>query len=311
MTVTVPPTAGPVVAEVEVAHVQRLCPSFVRVTFAGPALADVGVDGPLLDRRIKLVLPAPGAAPPAVDLEHPDGWYAAWLALSEEVRGSMRTYTVRSLHGSGASTRLVVDLVVHAHGELGPGCRWALTAAPGDRVLLVGPRLGCDFGGIEFDPGRAGRLLLVGDETAAPAIASIVESLPAGTSGRAYLEVPTSADVLDVRPPRGVRVVWLPRNGAAHGEPVIGSVASLFGLGATPGPVAVGPELWETPTYSGTGEPVEDDSPDGPDEGLYAWVAGEAGMVARVRRMLVDEVRLPRRQVAFMGYWRQGVAMRG
>ena len=80
MTVTVPPLA-PVVAQVEVVHVQRLCPSFVRVTFGGAALADFGVRGPLLDQRIKLVLPSPGSPPPAVDLAHPDGWYAAWLAL--------------------------------------------------------------------------------------------------------------------------------------------------------------------------------------------------------------------------------------
>jgi NADPH-dependent ferric siderophore reductase len=299
MTVTVPPLA-PVVAEVEVVHVQRLCPSFVRVTFDGAALADFGVRGPLLDQRIKLVLPAPGAPPPAVDLEHPDGWYAAWLALPEAERGSMRTYTVRALHGSGVGTRLVVDIVVHAHGTLGPGCRWALTAARGDRVLLVGPRMGTDFGGIEFDPGRAGRLLLVGDETAVPAIASILESLPAGTSGRAYLEVPTSDDLLDLRPPRGMRVVWLPRNGVEHGEPTLGSVSALFGLtGASPyDEVGELDDLWETPESS-------------PEEGLYAWVAGESGMVARVRRLLVTQVGLPRRQVAFMGYWRQGVAMRG
>ena len=224
----------------------------------------------------------------------------------------MRTYTVRALHGSGVETRLVVDVVVHEHGDLGPGCRWALAASPGDRVLLVGPRRGVEFGGIEFDPGRAGRLLLVGDETAVPAVASILESLPAGTSGRAYLEVPTSADILDVRPPRGLRLVWLPRNGAPPGEPTIGSVASLFGLGPTRSgnddDVEAGDDLWETPTYSASGEDVSGGSPE---EGLYAWVAGESRTVARVRRLLVSEVGLPRRQVAFMGYWRQGVAMRG
>ncbi len=306
---TVIPQTAPVVAEVEVVHVQRLCPSFVRVTFGGVALADVGVRGPLLDQRIKLVLPEPGCLPPSVDLAHPDGWYAAWLALPEAERGSMRTYTVRALHGSGAGARLVVDIVVHAHGEPGPGCRWALTASRGDRVLLIGPRLGTEFGGIEFDPGRAGRLLLVGDETAAPAIASILESLPAGTSGRAYVEVPTSADILDVRPPRGMRLVWLPRNGVGHGEPTLGSVSSLFGLAASTGDVGeVGTDLWETPAYSSSGEDVVGGSPE---EGLYAWVAGESRLVARVRRLLVNDVGLPRRQVAFMGYWREGVAMRG
>lgn len=104
--------------------------------------------------------------------------------------------------------------------------------------------------------------------------------------------------------------MWLPRNGAPLGEPTLGSVASLFGLGATPASDAVelGEDLWETPTYSASGEDVSGGTPE---EGLYAWVAGEFRTVARVRRVLVDEVGLPRRQVAFVGYWRQGVAMRG
>ena len=47
-----------------------------------------------------------------------------------------------------------------------------------------------------------------------------------------------------------------------------------------------------------------------PVHGLYAWVAGEAGTVTRLRRTLVRDAGLHRSQVAFMGHWRQGVAMR-
>ena len=46
-----------------------------------------------------------------------------------------------------------------------------------------------------------------------------------------------------------------------------------------------------------------------PDQGLYAWVAGESALVRATRRILVTDVGMPRRQVAFMGYWRHGVAM--
>ncbi len=169
---------------------------------------------------------------------------------------------------------------------------------------------------------RAGRVLLVGDETAAPAIASILESAPVGTSGCAYLEVPTSADVLDVRTPPGLRLVWLPRNGADHGERALAAVRGLFGLptigsGSAGLPVAASAtpppgeqdtveDVWETPGCSTSGEPVVEGEPD---QGLYAWVAGESGLVRAARRVLVSEVGLPRRQVAFMGYWRHGVAM--
>ena len=44
--------------------------------------------------------------------------------------------------------------------------------------------------------------------------------------------------------------------------------------------------------------------------GLGALVlAGESTMVTRLRRALVTEAGVDRRQVAFMGYWRRGVAM--
>jgi NADPH-dependent ferric siderophore reductase len=43
---------------------------------------------------------------------------------------------------------------------------------------------------------------------------------------------------------------------------------------------------------------------------LYAWIAGEAGVVTALRRHVVREVGMDRREVAFMGYWRRGGAMR-
>ena len=44
--------------------------------------------------------------------------------------------------------------------------------------------------------------------------------------------------------------------------------------------------------------------------GTYAWIAGESTVVTGLRRHLVNELGFDRRQVAFMGYWRRGVAMR-
>ena len=42
---------------------------------------------------------------------------------------------------------------------------------------------------------------------------------------------------------------------------------------------------------------------------IYAWIAGESGVVTGLRRVLVKDLEVDRRQVAFMGYWRRGVAM--
>jgi NADPH-dependent ferric siderophore reductase len=46
-------------------------------------------------------------------------------------------------------------------------------------------------------------------------------------------------------------------------------------------------------------------------DGLYAWIAGESKVVTGLRRALVSDLGLNRSQVAFMGYWRRGVPMRG
>ena len=319
MTATVSPSVPFVLDEVEVVGVERLSPGFVRLLLGGPAVADIGVDGPFLDQRIKLLLPGPSGALPRLDPHHPDGWYAPWLALPETERGHLRTYTVRALRPGPSGPVLVVDVVVHEPGPgtpQGPGCRWAASARAGDRVVVVAPRRGLPFGGIEFDPGDAGRVLLVGDETAVPAIASILEALasePTGVSGAAYLEVPSTDDVLDLVAPPGLRVTWLPRHGGEHGVRATAAVAALFGLpGSVPvhaQPADAPDDVWETPTYSASGEPVDGPRAHDTTGELYAWVAGESGMVRALRRLLVQDAAMPRRQVAFMGYWRRGVAM--
>ena len=297
--------------EVEVRRVERLSPSFVRVELGGPALADFGVDGPLWDQRIKLIFPGSSGRVPTFGGDA-ESWYAAWLDLPEAERGHMRTYTVRDVRGHGVDTRLVVDLVLHlADGADGPGSRWAATVQPGDRLVTVAPRRGEPFGGIEFVPGAAQRLLLVADETAVPAVSAILEQLPPGARGTAFLEVPVTGDVLDLDPPVGVELVWLPRDGAPLGERLHAAVADHLGAPALPNEVAadeIDPDLWETPTYSSSGEEIA--SAASPHGDLYAWIAGESGVVTGLRRHLVRGLGIDRRQVAFMGYWRQGVAMR-
>ncbi|GAA4374064.1 siderophore-interacting protein [Nocardioides caricicola] len=303
--------------EVEVVRVERLSPSFVRVELGGACLAEFGVDGPLYDQRIKLVFPGvPGGPVPSFEGVN-DSWWETWLSRPEEERGHMRTYTVRDVVGEGGDTRLVVDIVVHedAHGDVGPGCDWALRAAVGDRVVVLGPRRGEQYGGIEFVPGAAARLLLVGDETAVPAICAILAQLPVDATGAAYLEVPTAADIQTVQHPEGVAVTWLAREGAAHGAGLHAAVLEHLGAGGAvtlEEPEEVDPDLWETPTYSSSGEDVEAAQlVVGHDLGdLYAWIAGESGLVTGLRRALVKDLGMDRRQVAFMGYWRRGVAMR-
>jgi NADPH-dependent ferric siderophore reductase len=289
------------VAPVRVSSVCRISPSFVRVWLHAPELAELGPDGPTWDQRIKLVF---GARRWPASLEE-------WLEQDPEERGQMRTYTVRDVVGSGSSTTLVVDVVVHEDGHAGPGARWALAAEPGCSALLVGPRRGHEFGGIEFTP-TGSSYLLVGDETAVPAVAGILRDLPADARGSAYLEVPFPADAQTLSAPAGFEVTWFARGHEEPGVLLVPAVRAAVGLPRVAGApaVPVPDELWETPAWSSSGEPV-DPVTDCPREEVVAWIAGESAMVTALRRAVVSELGLDRRQVAFMGYWRRGVAMRG
>jgi NADPH-dependent ferric siderophore reductase len=301
-----------VLVRARVAAVERVSPSFARITFAGAGLGDFGTAGATFDQRIKLIFPnAAGRLP---DLGDGEDWWDRWLALPEDERGAIRTYSIRDLQVGAVGTRVVVDFVLHvAPGQLGPAAAWAEAAATGDELLLLGPRRGrVDGGGIEFAPGDATWLGLAGDETAAPAIARILEDLPRDAVGTAFIEVPTSADALPIDAPVGVEVVWLPRDGA-HGTRLVAEVLRrLDGNGVeSPEIRDVDSEelLWETAVYSGLGEDVAADPTNHADR--YYWIAGESGVVTTLRRHLVRDFALDRSQVAFMGYWRIGVAMRG
>ena len=51
-----------------------------------------------------------------------------------------------------------------------------------------------------------------------PAIAAVIESLPADARGLAFLEVDSDADIQAIAAPAGVELVWLRRGGVPAGE---------------------------------------------------------------------------------------------
>jgi NADPH-dependent ferric siderophore reductase len=297
--------------------VDRVSPSFVRVTFGGDELFEFGTPGAVFDSRIKLVFPPASGVLPELDRSS-DDWWQSFLAVPEEDRGSMRTYSVRELRVDEATgTEVDVDFVLHLEpGLTGPASRWASEAAVGQELYLVGPRRGVlEHGGAEYEPGTADSVVLAGDETAAPAIARILEDAPRDLRGVAFIEVPSPADILRIDVPAGVEVHWLPRDaGEPHGLRLIPAVLGYLGDADATAEIRVkdidGEDLlWETPDYSGLGEDI------GPAAAAplerYFWIAGESGVVTTLRRHLVKDLGIDRRQVAFMGYWRRGVAMRG
>jgi NADPH-dependent ferric siderophore reductase len=318
-----------VLARVGVDRVERLSPAFTRIWFAGAELAEFGNPGETYDQRIKVIFPPAGGRLP--EFTESADWWQQWQALHEEERGAMRTYSIRDIVGAGPSTQVAVDFVLHdADGHTGPASQWASGAAPGDQVLLVGPRRGEPWGGVEFRPDGATSLLLAGDETAAPAISRILLDLEPGLTGDAFIEVPSEDDILPLQVPAGFEVHWLPRDAAQRSLRSLGTsesrriadAATEFGSRLIPAVVehfGVHPHgriqdvdtefpVWETPIFSSLGEELEGGRGI---PGLYTWIAGESGVVTTLRRHLVREVGLARHQVAFMGYWRKGVAMRG
>jgi NADPH-dependent ferric siderophore reductase len=285
-----------------VSALRRLSPGFLRVSLTCPQFETFGTER--LDQRIKLVFPlADGSFSP---LDAGD-WYDQWRALPEQRRNPFRTYTVRDV--SQEECRVDIDFVVHGDG--GPAAAWLSTAAVGDELVVIGPDALSPHSGVGIDwrPGSATDLLLVGDETAAPAIASILEALPPTRRAHAFIEVPSADDALPLAVGPHVEVSWVARSGGEYGSRLIPAVTAwladrpqLVALAAADrlqplDEVDVDSEiLWERPESAGGG--------------FYAWIAGESGVVKTLRRLLVRGHGIDRGRVAFMGYWRLGRAER-
>ncbi|MBA8824614.1 NADPH-dependent ferric siderophore reductase [Saccharopolyspora lacisalsi] len=251
---------------------RRLSPHLVRITFGGPELAGMASGG--LDQRIKVLLPLAEQEAPCLPEE--DRTFRGVRELPEERRPLARTYTIRAHRPARAE--FDVDFVLH--GATGPASAFAERARPGDQVGIVGPNAEYDhaerFSGVEYRMDLlGGHALIVGDETALPAIGSILETLPAGTRATTFVELPEAADIPSLDVAADVRFRWLPRGefAAARGDSVLEEIRS---------------QAWF-------------------DAGLYAWVCGEASMVKAVRRQLLDSG-LDAARVTFMGYWREGGA---
>ncbi|MEE1791576.1 siderophore-interacting protein [Streptomyces sp. BE308] len=251
------------VTYVQVTDVRRVTPRTARVTFTGEDLPDLMEDRP--DQQMKLCLPREGQRVPRLPRRDADDtygmrWYEAYLAIPESERPWMRSFTVRS-YDRGRNS-MTVDFVLH--GDTGPATRWVAAARPGDVLGMVGPS------SVYARPLPASDwLLLAGDESALPAIGTLLEALPAGARALAYIEVADAAEEQELPSAAGVGVHWVHRD---RGGSLLGAVraARLPGDGAG-----------------------------------AAWIAGEAGEVRALRRHLVEERRLPKESVEFSGYWRR------
>ena len=293
-----------------VSRIVELGHGFRRFTFTGPSVSRLDSGG--YDQRIKLILPLPGRG--FADLPDGGDWYQQWRALPDDRRNPVRTYTVRALRPELGE----VDIDIALHGRTGPASRWATDAVVGDELFIFGPNAehGGPYGGVDFlPPAATDQFLLAGDPTALPAIAAILESLPPHARGVAVVEVEHRSDAAALgRIPDGVQLRLVVREPGRHGSQLIPAVeiaaAELCGPGGCHDvpPTAELEDvdidaglLWEAPRNDIDG-PARDRTR------LYAWLAGEAGVIKTLRRHLVSERGIDRKSVAFMGYWRQGRA---
>jgi len=200
---------------------------------------------------VRLVLGGPGLAD-FTSTGIPD----EWVALTIPGQFQTRYYTVRSWDG----TELTLDIVVHEHGLV---TEWASTDCVGEVVTVSEPK------GSFTMPPDAAWLLLVGDLTALPAVARIMETVSVPVT--AWVETPD-------QPIRGY---------------VVGSVN--------------GQVSWSTPppgVETATAEIVT--SIDWPAGSGYFWMAGESAQMRAIRKHLMRERQLPTSAYDVMGYWRGG-----
>ncbi|WEK14230.1 MAG: siderophore-interacting protein [Candidatus Microbacterium phytovorans] len=282
--------------------ISDVTPSFRRFTFGSPNLADYGDPG--FDQRVKILFPTPTAS--LDDMPTGDDWYDRWRELPDERRPVMRTYTTRAVRNDAGE----VDIDMVAHDVLGPASAWISEASVGDEVLILAPtssHTGVSYG-IDFvPPARSENILLAGDETAAPAIAVILEQLPPEARGVVVVELPHPADAEYLPRHDGFEYHVSAREGDAtrhtHLLTAVAECAERLvpgGRGADVEEIDVDTDiLWEVPRTAKGGAALKS-AP------LYSWLAGEAGAIKTLRRHLVTERGVDRRAVAFMGYWRLG-----
>jgi NADPH-dependent ferric siderophore reductase len=249
-----------------VARTEHVTPLFARVTLVGAeghddALDSFASDGP--DDHVKVFFPDPATGvvtvpvPRGAGPEHPPPG-----------RVIARDYTPRAFRPAVDGRPAELDLDVLLHGDDGPASFWATRAQPGDQLVVGGPRSS------QRAPADAEAVLLLGDESALPAVARWLETLPDHVTVSALLEVANSRagrylpDTLRMR----ADILWLFRE---HGDGQLG--AALRGLG---------------PLGAGT----------------YVFAAGEAGALVPLRQHLRKKLGLPARQVKLSGYWRRGVS---
>ncbi|MCF5368909.1 siderophore-interacting protein [Pseudomonas sp. PA-4-8C] len=232
----------------QVLRVVDLTPRMRRVTLGGPELAGFISLGS--DDHIKLLFPQNAQEQAA--LESP-----TFNIKGDGPQPAMRDYTPRRYDLSKGE--LDIDFVLHGDG---PASTWAEQVQVGQHLYIGGPR------GSMIVPDIFDSYLLIGDETAIPAIARRLEELPAGRKVLAVIEIADAAEQQVLVSAADVEVIWVLR-----GQDDLLDVVRNLTL------------------PSGT---------------LYSFVATETKLSRQVRRGLLDTHKGKEEELKGVGYWGGG-----
>jgi len=186
----------------DVLRVTDLTPRMRRITLGGAELAGFASVGS--DDHIKLLFACTPEEQQAIDARN--------LGRDGGARPTMREYTPRRI--DLANLELDIDFVLHGDG---PASTWAAQAAPGQTLDIAGPRASMVVPDI-FDS-----YLLIGDETAIPAIARRLEELPAGRQVLVVIQIEDEQERQALASKAQVEVIWVRR----HAEDLLERVKHL------------------------------------------------------------------------------------
>ncbi|WP_188848714.1 siderophore-interacting protein [Aureimonas glaciei] len=245
--------------ELAVVRSEILTPHMRRIHLSGRDLGRFADGG----YHVYLIFPPKGRAPlwPVMGESGLPVWPQGEDALTR------RVYTIRRV--DAARGEIVVDIVVHP-GDGTPGSDFAVSARPGDLVGITGP------GGGEAPAGS--NIVLFGDDTALPAIARILEELPAGARATVVAEVDGPLDEIDLVSKAQLDVRFHHRAGAA------------------PGTLGILPRELRAFDWQAIGADP------------FVWVGCEFQDFKAIRAHLRGQLRLPRDRHMAVAYWRRGHA---
>ncbi|MFC6335735.1 siderophore-interacting protein [Pseudomonas sp. CCM 7891] len=230
----------------QVLRIADITPRMRRITLGGTELAGFVSLGS--DDHIKLLFPQNAAEQAA--LESP-----TFSIKGDGPQPAMRDYTPRRYDPQIGE--LDIDFVLHGDG---PAATWAAQAKVGQHLYIGGPR------GSMIVPDIFDSYLLIGDETALPAIGRRLEELPAGRKVLAVIEIADEAEQQALDSAADVEVIWVLRGQ----DNLLDTVRNLTLPGGT----------------------------------LYSFVATETKLSRQLRRVLLDAHQVDETYLKTVGYWR-------